>query len=75
MKMAPLTTTDNSILKLENISEDDLANLKELAKPSISSLCRDEHPNLLIFPPDLGAYGDKIGEQKIITITENPRTN
>ncbi len=71
MKMAPLTTTDNSILKLENISEDDLANLKELVKPSISSLCRDEHPNLLIFPPDLGAYGDKIGEQKIITITED----
>ena len=48
-----------------------LKNLQRLSAKPLCELDLDEHPNLLIFPPDFNSHGDDIGKQRIFTIEEN----
>ena len=48
-----------------------LKNLQHLSDKPLCELDLDEHPNLLIFPPDFKTHGDDIGKQRIFTIEEN----
>ena len=48
-----------------------LNNLQQLSAMPLCELDLDEHPNLLIFPPDFKTHGDDIGKQCIFTIEEN----
>ena len=68
MSSLPIQTRDNSE---RHLSEDELCHLetlKKLAEPTISDLCLEEHPNLLIFPQDFDVYGDKIGDAHIFEV-------
>ena len=68
MSSLPIQTKDNSERHLAETEVCHLETLKKLAEPSITDLCQKEHPNLLIFPQDLDAYGDKIGDAHIFEI-------
>ena len=68
MSSLPIQTRDNSE---RDLSEEELCHLdtlQKLAEPTISDLCLEEHPNLLIFPQDLDVYGDKIGDAHIFEV-------
>jgi len=65
MSSLPIQTRDNSERHLLEEEFCHFDTLKKLAKPTISDLRLEEHPNLLIFPQDLDVYGDKIGDAHI----------
>lgn len=68
MSSLPIQTRDNSE---RHLSEDELCHLetlKKLAEPTISDLCLEEHPNLLIYPQNFDVYGDKIGDAHIFEV-------
>ena len=68
MSSLPIQTMDNSE---RHLSEEELCHLdtlQKLAESTISDLCLEEHPNLLIFPQDLDFYGDKIGDAHIFEV-------
>ena len=46
-------------------------NLKLIANVQIKNLKSDECPNLLVFPRDLGYYGDDVGEGRIISFHDD----
>ena len=68
MSNQPIQTRDNSERHLSDEELCHLDTLQKLAKPTISDLSHEEHPNLLIFPQDLDDYGDKIGDAHIFKV-------
>lgn len=68
MSSLPIQTMDNSERHLSGVELCHLDTLQKLAGPTISDLCLEEHPNLLIFPQDLDVYGDKIGDAHIFNV-------
>ena len=71
MSSLPIQIRDNSERYLSEAELCHLETLKKLAGPTISDLCFEEHPNLLIFPQDLDVYGDKIGDAHIFEVKGN----
>ena len=68
MSSLPIQITDNSERSLSEVDVCHHEILKKLAEPTISKLSLEDHPNLLIFPQDLDAYGDKIGDAHIFEV-------
>jgi len=68
MSSIPIQTRDNYERHLTDEELCHLDTLQKLAEPTISDLCHEEHPNLLIFPQDLDVYGDKIGDAHIFEV-------
>lgn len=68
MSSLPIQTRDNSERRLSEEELCHLDTLQKLAEPTISDLCLEEHPNLLIFPQDLDVYGDKIGDAHLFEV-------
>lgn len=68
MSNLPIQTRDNFERHLLEEELCHLDTLQKLAEPTISDLCLEEHPNLLIFPQDLNVYGDKIGDAHIFEV-------
>ncbi|MBO7476544.1 MAG: hypothetical protein J6U04_01255 [Salinivirgaceae bacterium] len=70
-----IQTNDNNIANPLILSEDEMAahsdNLKKLSEKPLCELNLDEHPNLLVFPPDLKTHGDDIGRERIFGIDGN----
>ena len=71
MSSLPIQTKDNSERLLQETEFCHLETLKKLAEPTIADLSLEEHPNLLIFPQDLNAYGDQIGDAHIFELKGN----
>lgn len=71
MNSSAITTKDNSEWRLKEEELCHLETLQKLAEPTISKLSLNNHPNLLIFPQDLNAYGNKIGDAHIFEIRDN----
>ena len=68
MSSLPIQIADNSERHLSEKEFCHLETLKKLAEPTISKLSLEDNPNLLIFPQDLEAYGDKIGDAHIFEV-------
>ena len=70
-----IQTNDNNIANPLILSEDEMAahsdNLKKLSEKPLCELNLDEHPNLLVFPPDFKTHGDDIGRERIFGIDGN----
>lgn len=70
-----IQTNDNNITNPLILSEDEMAahsdNLKKLSEKPLCELNLDEHPNLLVFPPDFKTHGDDIGRERIFGIDGN----
>ena len=71
MSNQPIQTKDNSEWCLQEGELCHLDTLRKLAMPTIAKLSLEGHPNLLIFPQDLDAYGDKIGDAHIFEVKDN----
>ncbi len=69
--MMPIQIKDNNWEGILIDDETHLANLQKIAEKPINQLNLDDNPNLLIFPPDLNEYGDKIGEQHVFNLVDN----
>lgn len=52
----------------EDKTESHLPNLLKISDINIRDLSLDDNPNLLVFPRDLNHYGDKIGDNSIISL-------
>ena len=50
----------------DEIDDNTRKDLQRIANAQIKDLKGDERPNLLVFPRDLGYYGDDVGEGRII---------
>ena len=50
---------------------EDIDNLQRIANVPIEDLRLEHNPNLLVFPRDLGVYGDEISESEIIRLHGN----
>ena len=61
-----IRTKDNSVCSIP--LGENLDNLKWLAKQPIRGLCANESGGLLVFPQSLDEYGDKIGDEFILTV-------
>jgi len=48
-----------------------ISDLQLIANQKIKDIKFDQHPNLLIFPPNDSVYGDKIGEETIFSLNGN----
>ncbi|MBQ8223706.1 MAG: hypothetical protein IJZ87_10280 [Bacteroidales bacterium] len=73
--MSLLQITDNHDWKdyksffTDNVATDeDLLNLQKIADVRIKDLSFENNPNLLVFPRDFSHYGDKIGDDKILSL-------
>lgn len=51
----------------DEIDDNTRKDLQRIANAQIKDLKGDERPNLLVFPRDLGYYGDDVGEGQIIS--------
>ena len=54
--------------KTDEILEKIKSDLEKIANVRINKLSLEDNPNLLVFPQDLNRYGDKIGENHIISL-------
>jgi len=61
-----LQITDNS--KKDIVNDTDFKKLDEIGNKNISDLIKS-NPHLLVFPQNLGLYGDEIGKQKIFELS------
>lgn len=74
--MSQIQITDNhdwrhySYFVSDGGSESDLQNLKKIADVRIKEMTLDNNPNLLVFPRDLGCYGDDIGDGCIVSLKD-----
>lgn len=48
--------------------QEDIDNLEKIANVPIGELRLEQNPNLLVFPRDLGVYGDEISESEILSL-------
>ena len=53
------------------IDDNTRKDLQRIANAQIKDLKSDERPNLLVFPRDLGYYGDDVGEGRIISFHDD----
>ena len=53
------------------IDDNTRKDLQRIANAQIKDLKSDERPNLLVFPRDLGYYGDDVGEGQIISFHDD----
>ena len=52
------------------LTNEDVTNLEKIANIPIDELRLEQNPSLLVFPRDLGVYGDEISESEILHIKE-----
>ncbi len=55
----------------DEIDDNTRKDLQRIANAQIKDLKGDERPNLLVFPRDLGYYGDDVGEGQIISFHDD----
>ena len=55
----------------DEIDDNTRKDLQRIANAQIKDLKGDERPNLLVFPRDLGYYGDDLGEGQIISFHDD----
>ena len=55
----------------DEIDDNTRRDLQRIANAQIKDLKGDERPNLLVFPRDLGYYGDDVGEEQIISFHDD----
>ena len=55
----------------DEIDDNTRKDLQRIANAQIKDLKGDERPNLLVFPRDLGYYGDDVGEGRIISFHDD----
>ena len=55
----------------DEIDDNTRKDLQRIANAQIKDLKSDERPNLLVFPRDLGYYGDDLGEGQIISFHDD----
>ena len=55
----------------DEIDDNTRKDLQRIANAQIKDLKSDERPNLLVFPRDLGYYGDDVGEGRIISFHDD----
>lgn len=55
----------------DEIDDNTRRDLQRIANAQIKDLKGDERPNLLVFPRDLGYYGDDVGEGQIISFHDD----